>query len=461
MSDAIPISIDDDDEQEQQAIDPSQAIPTGSIPVSGASAAGPAIPTDQSPGQAIPTDGSPSVDHRAGVAKLWSRADNIHNPVLRVLGKIGAGMARGIDIAGSIAAPGIASEIPGSTLNNAISIRKEKAQEKEDSEESLQAATAGHLNAETAALKNPPAKAKEEEWSVIPGMVGPNGEPVQQEKNSGQIRFAQDVTGVGPLKPAADKQTPAHVSYDAGIPVSVTGADGNVYDVNDPKMPPELKPLVDSANRAHGTHVQEAKDVAAAGASRAATNRSATESAQVERESRQTIRKSEGQYRDTQKSVSQLTSAIDQAKDGNGLLTSFVPTMEVLGINASQGVHRISPAEAQAASLPGGWAERFNAFFDKATTGKLSPELVSEGKQLAKILKDSSYQRYKSTYDDESGIVSGYGGTDFNKRVPLIPPDQEQEQQGGGGAGPQRPSNVPADFVFKANGPKGKGWYRP
>lgn len=43
-------------------------------------------------------------------------------------------------------------------------------------------------------------KPKEEEWSIVPGMIGPNGQPVQQEKNSGQIRFAPDVQGVGPLK---------------------------------------------------------------------------------------------------------------------------------------------------------------------------------------------------------------------------------------------------------------------
>lgn len=28
-------------------------------------------------------------------------------------------------------------------------------------------------------------------------------------------------------------------------------------------------------------------------------------------------------------------------------------------------------------------------------------------------------------------------------------------------AAPQRPSNVPSNYVFKENGPKGRGWYRP
>ena len=86
-------------------------------------------------------------------------------------------------------------------------------------------------------------------------------------------------------------------------------------------------------------------------------------------------------------------ASIDAAKDGNGLLTSFVPTMEVLGMNVAAGVHRISPQESQAASLPGGYTERFNAWLDKASKGKLSPELVQEGHQLVGILQNSAYTK--------------------------------------------------------------------
>ena len=101
--------------------------------------------------------------------------------------------------------------------------------------------------------------------------------------------------------------------------------------------------------------------------------------------------------------------------------------MEVLGINASNGVHRISPAEAHAAGVPGSWTEQFNAWFDKASTGKISPQLQKEGKQLADILGNTAHQRYASIYNDEKSIVEGYGGKDFDKRVPMI--------QGEGGTG--------------------------
>jgi hypothetical protein len=120
----------------------------------------------------------------------------------------------------------------------------------------------------------------------------------------------------------------------------------------------------------------------------------------------------------------------------------------VLGINASNGVHRISPAEAQAASMPGSFVERFNSFFDKAATGKLTPQLQKEGKALAKILSDSAYDRYKSTYDDESGIVEGYGGKDFSKHVPMI----KHEGAEGGGKQPTGPKAGDVENGFRFNG---------
>lgn len=85
-------------------------------------------------------------------------------------------------------------------------------------------------------------------------------------------------------------------------------------------------------------------------------------------------------------------NAIKAGVDGSGLSTSLAPTMVVLGMNSFAGTHRISPAEAQAAGAPGGWAERMNAWFDKATQGKLSPQLAKEGNQLFDQLIDAKWQ---------------------------------------------------------------------
>lgn len=154
--------------------------------------------------------GAHSLPIRAGVAGLWTKADNIHNPFLRVLGKIGAGAARAIDTAGTIVAPGIAGAIPGSTMNRAIQTRSQNANEdrqvKLSQEEATTAKTTAeqkNLESETKARDNPGVKPKEEDWSVIPNMVGPKGEPVQFEKNSGQIKFGE-ISGLQPAKPAGE-----------------------------------------------------------------------------------------------------------------------------------------------------------------------------------------------------------------------------------------------------------------
>jgi hypothetical protein len=260
-------------------------------------------------------------------------------------------------------------------------------------------AETGLKEAQTNALNNPEPKPKDEKWSEFAGFTDNDGTPLMREENSGQVVRASDKKqpiGFKPSKPDAPFQTREITRVVNGVPHTVmvdaqTGAD--VKDEGQTKVPGESS----------------------------ADKRSAQESAQVERESRGAIRKAEEQYRGTLQSVSQLKSSIDAAKDGNGLLTSFVPTMEVLGINASAGVHRISPAEAHAAGVPGGWAEQFNAWYDKASTGQLSPQLQAEGKKLGEILAQSAYQRYQSIYNDEAGVVKGYGGTGFEQRVPLIP----------------------------------------
>lgn len=75
----------------------------------------------------------------------------------------------------------------------------------EESRTAAQKSLAEQEAAKAEALRHPPIKQKEEEWSVVPNIQGPKGEPVQQEKTSGQIRLA-------PLEGASviDKTKPEH-----------------------------------------------------------------------------------------------------------------------------------------------------------------------------------------------------------------------------------------------------------
>lgn len=372
--------------------------PAAPPPVSGSEAPAPLSPPRQRL-QALTAQGAPQVHELHGIKKVLDVLGQTYMPRMEEAIRYGPQLKYQHDLAAALG-----------------DVKAEQEPEEEAAKVEEQKARTTEAKARAEAAKNPPAKPQTfntpEEATIHDLMTGgENGQPrINPETNKpysyleayGAVTQAKQDT-----KPAKETKTDKVVRVVNGVPHTflINAESGeDIKDEGQTKVPGESP----------------------------ADKRSAAEMTQVERESRQNIRKAEGKYRDTQKSVAQLTAGLDAAKDSNGLLTSFVPTMEVLGINAANGVHRISPAEARAAQLPGGWAERFNAWFDKAVGGKLSPQLVSEGKTLAKMLSKTAYQEYNSTYDDEQGIASGYGIKDFDKRMPKI---TEEQEQGGGPSG--------------------------
>jgi hypothetical protein len=181
-----------------------------------------------------------------------------------VLGKIGHVAGAIGNIAGDILAPGPTSRIPGSQLNmQAEGKQNEQGIVKGEQEQSEQE----KANAATTAANAEQTKAEATKEVADEGK-SPKPEPIF-DKNGAIIGF-KTVSGLLSMndpnvtpdmkamaQAAQPKQVAAHVTYDQGVPVSVTSADNKTFDINDPKLPPELKPLVDSANRAHGQHVQE------------------------------------------------------------------------------------------------------------------------------------------------------------------------------------------------------------
>lgn len=173
-------------------------------------------------------------------------------------GKIGHILGRIANIAGDIFAPGVMANIPGTQLNkereeqeNLAGIAKGTQLENQTTE-----AEAQKTRAETEQEKanQPTTKDIHQHYAdavadAISRKVDPSTDPIVRQ-------WADAITSI--QKETAPK--PAHITYDSGIPVTVTDSKGNVYDVNDPKLPPELKPLVDAANRAHRTHVTEETD---------------------------------------------------------------------------------------------------------------------------------------------------------------------------------------------------------
>lgn len=135
IPDAAPtIALPDDEEQLRRAL----AIPAPTPHPLATSNRG--IPVDLG-GKPIPVNratGQPEEINNAGkaiapgIAGLWTRAENIHNPILRTLGKIGAVGAKAIDVAGSVAAPGVMAQIPGTALHQALGENRTERERTED-----------------------------------------------------------------------------------------------------------------------------------------------------------------------------------------------------------------------------------------------------------------------------------------------------------------------------------------
>ena len=118
-----------------------------------------------------------------------------------IAGKILGGLAQipatVADIGLSGVVPKVGALVPGTSLNRGEKIEgtnKQIAQEGQEQQREAQTqheqAATGAIPSEIAqreattnALENPQPKPKEEEWSVSPEFTGPNGEPVEVEKN--------------------------------------------------------------------------------------------------------------------------------------------------------------------------------------------------------------------------------------------------------------------------------------
>ena len=160
-------------------------------------------------------------------------------------GKLVGGAAQGLASLGNIAlsavSPRLASLVPGTSghhaallgqenkninqmqgeqqktaqtgLENAQTAQDQAATSAVPSEIALRGGQTREANARANALENPQPPPKEEHWTVTPEFTGPNGEPVEVEQNSGQLRIAGD-TGAKRVTKDTKESTPQQQTYD-------------------------------------------------------------------------------------------------------------------------------------------------------------------------------------------------------------------------------------------------------
>ena len=236
MAEDVPIVQEDDDQLAKRKI---QAIPLEKSP---ADIPPPAIamPASQAPvlpapqvarpelvnksGQAIPvgrhaaipgyvnpdTNGEPGLfnpPHPVGVAQLASKAENINNPFLRALAKVGAVGARALDTAGSIVAPGVAAAIPGTTQNQAVKIGGEQKREAQQTKEGLEKAQTGEATAKAGEANRADPKLGAPEEQAFAYLLTQN-DPATNKPYTPMAAFSAAQQAKQDVKPVPEGQQP-------------------------------------------------------------------------------------------------------------------------------------------------------------------------------------------------------------------------------------------------------------
>jgi hypothetical protein len=127
------------------------------------------------------------------------------------LGKIGQVAKTMGNVAGDVFAPSVMAMIPGTDLNKRIEAARVEAQRERAQREGLEERRVGteerRVGVEEAKEKREAEaagqpKPKEEEWMLSKDYQGPNGEPVEIEKNSGALRLAgSGISGIKRIEP--------------------------------------------------------------------------------------------------------------------------------------------------------------------------------------------------------------------------------------------------------------------
>lgn len=394
----------------------------------------------------------------SGVASLWGKADNIHNPILRVIGKIGAAGARAADTIGSIAAPGAAAMIPGSTMNHVMNENRERRQNTEDIEnEEREAQTKNldaqpelkqaKLNQDQSKIDETAEKNKNQNASVLrkQGLtMGEDGQvkPIQyadmspHEQGVYDLQSAQTEAKEAQAALERSKNDPTSPIYqqaqqrletatkNAQTAAGRLGLEGYKFNADYLGKGPTGEALAgaekDEAGNPIGAKVQHG-------------NAANTPTAQR-------LNKSD-LARNAQQNISSMKELIDKNPDLFGKVAGRFTTFEQM----------MGSDDAAIAQLG---VEGHNlAMSSNGIHGLRSAEAVQATEHMLMNHFRNSPEATKAALDAMGSSVGTFiDDAKMGKKAGNAPGAENE---------PTRPAHVPANYIFKANGPQGKGWYKP
>lgn len=299
--------------------------------------------------------------------------------------------------------------------------------ERTQSEEDLQRAETGHTEAETGAIKNPPPS-----WKAIPGLVGPNGQPIEYDEHTGAMRLG-GIAGAQQLKqPRPDSPEQQYIDeYQRLHPGSTVADAERAYSTDTQRAPQALIFSPDQQGGYTAQNVRPGSTVAPGSQTAAGMNAVNTPTMQQ------------------RTAAGRAQVVVDMAPEVLQRIDTLAP--------------KLGPVEG-----------RWNDFM-QGKVGSDDPDFAALRSDLlmmssAVALAHAQGRLPENLREEFDRAINSPKQTPGNLKATIqtmIPWLQAMQRQGKPNSAPQgvqepeRPTNVPKDYVFKANGAKGAGWYAP
>lgn len=283
-------------------------------------------------------------------------------------------------------------------------------------------------------------KPKEESWEVTPHFTGPNGEPVEVEKNSGQMRMGgKEIPGIKGIAPKPEKPDNPEQQFIDEYQQKHKGATiaeaQRAFKQNEHIVDPANKTDKDNARsdrsyQFHSTRIDKLR-------------------APIEQKMER---------------ISRLEDTLDQGTPQADALVA----PELLSVMAGGQGSGLRMNEAEIARIVGG-RDKWQDLKAKLDAYRLDPNkgfaITPEQRQQVRALFDAVKERTSkkmAAIDEESANLINTDDAHEHRKIynrlqqRLNEADSERKE-----AEPTRPESVPREYVYHENGPKGKGWYKP
>lgn len=392
----------------------------------------------------------------AGVEQLQHK-----HPIIGAIARIG-------DAALSSLFPTIAQNVPGTELHHAQLVNRAQSRvgndlavEQKEAQTANEGATTAHTQAQTEAI---PAhtkleqaqtealtqpKPKEEEWDVVQGFSGPNGEPILKEKNSGQMKLATSIPGIQKTE-KPDTATQEDQKYE-DIKVR--------KQLNDPNKPV-------SPEEEAWAHAYEKRKTLGPFASAAAQ---APE--RNEQRSDRSYQFHSGQLEKARQPIDAAVQRLGRLQDTlaqqNPQADALVAP-ELLTVMAGGQGSGLRMNEAEIARIVGGRSEWENlkaSLQHWSTNPKDARSITTEQdkqiRALVETVNNKLLAKQHAINQAEDSLVNSDDPIEHRRIVNDARRALDAIDAGPSQQEPPRPANVPSDYIYQENGPKGKGWYKP